>query len=89
MLSQIIIIKCDSLLQNNNIPENIIQYLQFKLIFCIYNLNYKRKLYNNNYYYLILIHICAHSNIYIIIIIYYDFNDLSYYSRICFLSTYS
>ena len=35
MLSQITIIKYDSLLQNNNIPENIIQYLQFNLIFCI------------------------------------------------------
>ena len=35
MLSQITIFKYDSLLQNNNIiPENIIQYLQFKLIIC-------------------------------------------------------
>ena len=35
MLSQITIIKYDSLLQHNIIPENIIQYLQFKLIICI------------------------------------------------------
>ena len=31
----------------------------------------------------------AHNNVYIIIIIYYDLNDLNYYSRICFLSTYA
>ena len=31
----------------------------------------------------------AHNNVYINKIIYYDFNDLNYYSRICFLSTYS
>ena len=30
----------------------------------------------------------AHNNVYIIIII-YDLSDLNYYSRICFLSTYS
>ena len=35
ILSQITINKYDSLLQNNIIPENIIQYLQFKLIICI------------------------------------------------------
>ena len=34
-LSQITIIKYDSLLQNNIIPENMILYFQFKLIICI------------------------------------------------------
>ena len=51
--------------------------------------NYNCKLYNYYYNHLILIHIYAHNNIYIIIIIYYDLNDLNYYSRICFLSTYA
>ena len=44
------------------------------------------------YYYcnhLILIHIYAHYNVHIIIVIYYDFNYLNYYSRICFLFTYA
>ena len=50
---------------------------------------YNCKLYNYYYNHLILIHIYAHYNIYIIITIYYDFNDLNYYSRVYFLPTYS
>ena len=66
MLSQVTIIKYASLLQITIIPENIIQCLQFKVIISVNNLNYYCKLYNYYYNHLILIHVYAQNNIYII-----------------------